>query len=327
MAVQYIIPYENIKVSDVRDTIGTGSSSLCQLCAKARSGGTGGYAFRINENNGSSGRLIEGATPYWNIWSNHSPGEWFVDMDGSLSLKLKKSEISAQAYAFMLSGFAGYKHTSVKPYLAPVSGDTIQINNGNAQDVRFKYCLGEVDWLNKIGAARFRGIIRSSQGNELSNFTGNISLISEYMTTLSFDAGQTQWLEEYLTTELYLIRNDYTEIQIPLGEQRFHIERTGDPIIREVTVINRTGGLYGTATVTEAIINTDQEFWFKLNVTEIGSLPDTGYVWARKRGDNPFVFFGLNVQFSAGTNYTHLVTGRVPFPVYKGDIIEFEIRP
>ena len=57
---------------------------LFRLVAAAKSGGEKGYAFRVAENgytDGTRGFMIDGALPYWNIWSPDSPGRFFIDID------------------------------------------------------------------------------------------------------------------------------------------------------------------------------------------------------------------------------------------------------
>ena len=71
-----ILPSSDISIMDVRNYLGCPSTDLGTLVAKAQTGGKSGFAFNIAENGGSNqdGTLIDGAEPYWNIWSTNQPG-------------------------------------------------------------------------------------------------------------------------------------------------------------------------------------------------------------------------------------------------------------
>ncbi|MFI3323030.1 MAG: hypothetical protein R3Y50_11005 [Rikenellaceae bacterium] len=133
MAYLDILPTTNLKAVDIRDTIGSTSNNLSHYCCKAKSGGSGGYAFNIVENGGTpdDGELI--GTPYFNIYSNEAPGEW-TKSGTTLTYKLKRNSygditvddntFTSSSYCFDLGSFAGYKHGSSAPY--PSSSSKIQ---------------------------------------------------------------------------------------------------------------------------------------------------------------------------------------------------------
>ena len=83
-----------VSIEDVKLTIGCASDDLGTLCAKAKKGGKSGYAFNIVENGGTvnSGELLADSSPYWNLYSNESPGEWLAatSADGPLIMELKR---------------------------------------------------------------------------------------------------------------------------------------------------------------------------------------------------------------------------------------------
>lgn len=112
----------NISIAVVQNAIGVHStSSLGALIALAQSGGVGGYAFYINETYGSTGyrngNLINGALPYWNLYSPAIPAEWFCNSIYNLDLRLRRNALNANGgYDFRLHDFRGYEHNSA---LAP----------------------------------------------------------------------------------------------------------------------------------------------------------------------------------------------------------------
>ena len=112
------IQTDSISVTLVQNTISVFStSSVGGLIAKAKVGGTSGYAFKIYETYGASanGYLLAGAEPYWNMWSNKIPAEWDVS-NGTAELRLKRNALNANGgYDFRLGDFGGYDHAAVQP--------------------------------------------------------------------------------------------------------------------------------------------------------------------------------------------------------------------
>ena len=130
---------------------------LSALCAAARTGGKSGWAFNITEAGGSAtdGMLIDGAEPYWNIFSAESPGEWFIyGASSELKLRLRREAVgSNQKYRFSLGDFAGYNHDAVRPYLFP-EGSEIYIQQSQYATlvgVTIFWDFGEIDWASIIG--------------------------------------------------------------------------------------------------------------------------------------------------------------------------------
>lgn len=131
----------NISIATVQGAIGVYStSSLGALIAKAKTGGTGGYAFYIYETRASNGNrydgyLISGAEPHWNMWSNKIPAEWDYT-SGNMELRLKRNPLNQNGgYDFRLHDFRGYDHAAVRPTLSPAASYT------------FTGGVGEISWL------------------------------------------------------------------------------------------------------------------------------------------------------------------------------------
>ena len=113
MQVYKIIP-SNPNIVQVRNTLAVyggltvDTRDLGTLCAKATTGGTGGYAFSIAENGGAlnDGYLISGAEPCFNKWADRSPGEWVLpaSSDDPVTFRLKR-KFDGIRYGFDLLDF------------------------------------------------------------------------------------------------------------------------------------------------------------------------------------------------------------------------------
>lgn len=83
-------------------TVTTLENSLYRCCTRSKVGGSSGYAFKIPENGytRNDGELIDGAEPYWNIWSGMSPGQWDIKLpDRTLYLRLRRDTPSSKEYS------------------------------------------------------------------------------------------------------------------------------------------------------------------------------------------------------------------------------------
>lgn len=132
-------------------TVTTLENSLYRCCTRAKVGGLSGYAFKIPENGytRNDGELIDGAEPYWNIWSGISPGQWDIKLpDGTMYLRLRRDTPSSKEYSCKKGFFAGYNPAAKKPYLFP-EGSTIYVpqNQGSiAVGITIFWDFGEIDW-------------------------------------------------------------------------------------------------------------------------------------------------------------------------------------
>ena len=142
----------------VSDTIALASNDIGELCAKAKTGGSGGYAFSIVETGSgiNDGYLFKSytstttsfATPYWNVYANNSPGEWVLPTSSSdpVEFRLKRDE-SGQRYCFKLGNFREYEHTSYAPISAGLSRTYAKTIGGSVTvSAALKIKLGSYDW-------------------------------------------------------------------------------------------------------------------------------------------------------------------------------------
>lgn len=176
-----------VSIDDVKLTIGCASDDLGTLCAKAKTGGRGGYAFSVVENGGTvnSGELLADSTPYWNLYSNESPGEWKSpsSVDGPLVMELKRFlDDRSQGYGYGLHHFDGYNHNSSAPI---VGGGEYHFTQGAGSGMltrtfTFKPRLGSYDWKKVSGATMYRAAI---SGPNIGTVYGDpVAITSEAQT-------------------------------------------------------------------------------------------------------------------------------------------------
>lgn len=119
----------------VGNLIGCAEHDLGWLISRARKNGeeatshgyTQNVAFNISEVVNpvpaeiEEGEILGSAEPYWNIFSNISPGVWaktnFDTAQNYFKFRLK-SDYSGKDYTFVFGDFKGYNHVAIKPYVA-----------------------------------------------------------------------------------------------------------------------------------------------------------------------------------------------------------------
>lgn len=128
-----------VTITDVSSVTGQSTTNLSRLIISARSGGSnnGSYkqAFWTKQHcpTGTEhiGKLIDGSTPYFNIFSFTCPVIW-ENSNGNLTCRLKNSaNLSDQSYSFSLGDFGGYDHNELSCELVTlpdfVSFDTTKL--------------------------------------------------------------------------------------------------------------------------------------------------------------------------------------------------------
>ena len=156
MQIYKVIP-SNPNIVQVRNTLAVyggltvDTRDLGTLCARARSGGSGGYAFSVVANGGAlnDGYLINGAEPCFNKWADRSPGEWVLpsSYESPVLLRLKR-KFDGLRYGFDLQDFA--LHDIQAPAPTPF-GLTQTFNKGAAGssitfDAVLKIKTGNYNW-------------------------------------------------------------------------------------------------------------------------------------------------------------------------------------
>lgn len=183
-----------VTTNDVKTLTGCPSNKVNYLITAAKTGGVNGRAFNTTEGGGNAylGELIGGARPYWNIFSNESPGEWTTGIGDINPLIFRiKRDSGGVKYAPMLGAFRNYKHNSVGP---EDNNSTIDIATGSStsQLVGMHYRTGEYDW-RKVGgganAAQFivinSGGIQVGASDVVSLTAVNMTLVADIRLTLA----------------------------------------------------------------------------------------------------------------------------------------------
>ena len=193
----------NITTTLVSQTLGFASNDVGTLVASTSSGGIGGYAFYIAENNNGTttdGTLLPSSLPKWNIYSNNSPGEWKLSafVQNKIEFKLKRSIYDSNRYDFSLGSFRGYNHSAITPILNAQSADIGQNTGSGTYNKGFSInCnLGEYDWTKvSSSASKVKVVITRDIGGDvaattvLNNIgTGTISFSSPILITGSTTA-------------------------------------------------------------------------------------------------------------------------------------------
>ena len=114
------LPTTGITTTMVSQAIGLASNNVGELCIRAASGGvmttteTPNFssAFMVAEIGGTSGELVDGAKPYFNIFSTNSPSYWFKS-GSTIKCKLKNiGYILEKNYSYSMGYFRGYNHAA-----------------------------------------------------------------------------------------------------------------------------------------------------------------------------------------------------------------------
>lgn len=157
---------DTITTALVGNEIGTASRSLSVLCAGAKSGGINGYAFNIVEAGGNinSGYLINGATPYFNIYSDSAPGEWFTPSNSGDNLSYRIRRDVNGRYRFSLGDYRNYNHQASAPFTGNASASYEQ-GTGNRQfNTTLRPSLGSYNWRKVANATMFQVTVYDGEG-------------------------------------------------------------------------------------------------------------------------------------------------------------------
>lgn len=166
------LPSNDVSIMLVRNAIGCPSVDLGTLCAKAKIGGKGGFAFGIKENGGTAkdGYMIADSLPYWNIYSNESPGHWTFGHDTNLPaiqpLVMRLKLDASNNYMFSLGSFGGYNHEALPPEIPDVLVSGL---NGTSYDVMVRCKTGDYDW-HKVSNLNAIALVELDNGGNITEY-------------------------------------------------------------------------------------------------------------------------------------------------------------
>lgn len=237
-----------VSISDVRSTLGLSSTALMDIVSKAKVGGRNGRAFTTVEGGGTinEGYLIDGAEPFWNKWSNESPGEWVApaSVDGPLRLRIKR-DAGGGRYAAMLGTFRGYNHNSSAPI---VGGGEYHFTQGAGSGMlertfSFKPRLGSYDWRKVAGATMYRAAI--SGGNIGTVYGTPVSITSEAQTINITITINTNYVDTYTyDLKVYIghgTTNDFNSIGYIPTVETMKIIIDPKPVITGAVAVKQDG--------------------------------------------------------------------------------------
>lgn len=233
-------------------------TSLFRLCTLAKEGGKSGYAFNVVENGASEndGTLIDGATPYWNIFSRNSTGEWKLSESstGNVIFRLKRSVIASR-YESSLGEFASYNHLARGVGHIMLNETATQYEGtANKKEIRFfpTIVLGDIDWRitnirGNIRATHVAAVIEGGEYGGVLYESEKVALTGQSGITfdqMSFEIDTSQVRQYSYPTRIRLYVNDAPYGYLP-GEGSVDVTITAEPIAGELYVeINSLRNIY-----------------------------------------------------------------------------------
>lgn len=148
-----------------------------------KSGKVMNYAFNVPFAGGSvgDGRLIDGAQPRWNIWSNNSPGEWILPIaepgDPAVQeCQFRLKHDSSNEVRYDLADFAGYDPDAIPPSLPDIVASGL---NGTKYDIMVRNIVfGSYDWKRVSSALQYVKLVKINSRGLSENLSDPVSLSS-----------------------------------------------------------------------------------------------------------------------------------------------------
>lgn len=300
---------------DVAITTGVDSHDIGIQIAKAKIGGMGGYAFSIVENGGTpnDGELILGASPFWNIFSNESPGEWVPPLlaDGPVRFQLKRFINNASmGYGFGLHLFDGYNHNAAAPF---PGGQPLEFTEGAGSGsvtytVTLKPNTGSYNWAKISGATLFQsrvynGSILMAQSTPVAISSGTVT-ISVPLTINTASVGVFRY-----KTRLYIGSgsvNDFNSLGYIPVEGEITVTITAKPVI---TAGVRVSGRVNVFAMAEGVTSNNTTRFsgtYRLNsgvTTDGKTLRSMTYRWGSSAAGNEGSLTVTSFNFREGPSY------------------------
>lgn len=178
-----------ITTTIVKNAIGLNSNSVGDLVTRASTGGVsdGTYMRAFDFSAQNEGDLIANAKPFWNIYSNESPGEWRLGSQSTDTVwfRLKRGYDNLR-YAMHLGGFRGYDHSAMEPIPFGFSLSYAKGDAGSSTTVSMiaKIKLGSYNWGKINGVTHCKCLIY--QGATLV-YTSSVQPINTTNTFINFE--------------------------------------------------------------------------------------------------------------------------------------------
>lgn len=244
-----ILPNTDVSIMDVRNVIGCPSTDLGTLCAKAKTGGNGGFAYQIVENGfqKNDGKLITDALPYHNIFSPKGPSEWVLPENSQDFAYNRIKRDSNKNYMYSLGSFGGYNSNArgvghISLQVQAMQGE----GTANHKEIRFfpTISLGDYDWriynangnirANKccavIEGGTYGGVIYESP---IINLTGQTGSITFDQMTFEIDTSTVTTYSYPTRIRLYVDGSAYGYLP---GEGAINVTISPEPLVGEIYV-------------------------------------------------------------------------------------------
>lgn len=230
------LPLTGITTTIVKNLIGVNSNSVGDMITRALSGGVtdGTYMRAFDFSAPNEGDLIANAKPFWNIYSNESPGEWRLGSQATDTVwfRLKRGYDNLR-YAMHLGGFRGYDHSAVAPNPFGFSLSYAKGAAGSSTTVSMiaKIKLGSYNWSKINGVTHCKCLIY--QGATLV-YTSSVKPINTTNTFINFEnvsfTVSTASVATYnYTTKIVLCQSDGNELGV--------LPQTGEGVISIIAAV------------------------------------------------------------------------------------------
>lgn len=194
-----------VTITDIKNTIGLNSTGLMDLVSRARTGGVNGRAFNTVEGGGTinDGYLIDGAAPFWNIWSNDQPGEWIppTEVDGPLRLRLRRDSGGGR-YRAAMGDFRGYNQNASAPIPGGGEGNYVATGGTTTYSTTLKPRTGSYNWKKVSGATLFQA--RVYDGKTLITSSTPAAIGDNVSLPISFTVNLAISYTKVYTTRIYV---------------------------------------------------------------------------------------------------------------------------
>lgn len=269
---------------DVAITTGVDSHDIGIQIAKAKIGGMGGYAFSIVENGGTpnDGELILGASPFWNIFSNESPGEWVPSLlaDGPVRFQLKRFMNNASmGYGFGLHLFDGYNHGAVSPGDNNIT-HSVPIGASSEQNIGIRFRTGSYDW-RKVANTNYckfviydgNSIVGQSEPVEITAV--NMTIVATVRMTISTVSAYTKQYKMRLILGRRAGANDFNSFGYIPSESTLTIEVYKPLPLAELSV--RVGVFWTAFEIDQNFVTTGHAYMFNAKYRKGSGIQTDGY--------------------------------------------------
>lgn len=270
-----------VSVTDVKNTIALSANGVNDIITRAKTGGVNGRAFNTVEGGGTinEGYLIDGARPYWNIFSNESPGEWVPSVlaDGPLQFRIKRD--SSSRYAPMLGKFNGYNHNSIGPEDNDVT-HSIPVGSSTTQNIGIRFRTGSYDWrkvsnTNYCKFVVYDGNFVAGESDPVEITAVNMTIVATIKMNISTTSAYTKKYKMRLILGRRAGAGDFNSFGYVPSDSTLTIEVYKPLALAELSV--RVGNLWTAFDIDQDFVTTGHSYMFRAKYRKGSGIPTDGY--------------------------------------------------